>query len=182
MSIVADSRGVVAMRELPVPIETVGGVVKPEWIDHNGHMNVAFYLMAFDEAVGELLDIIGLTREHKRANNCATFVGDFHIHYARELLEGDPIRITHQVVDCDPKRIHLCQAMYHADAGYLAARSELISLHIDMSVRRVSPMAPEIFERIDALRAAHAALPEPPNKSRTISIRRGRGQASDGGR
>ncbi len=24
--------------------------VKPEWIDHNGHMNVAFFVLAFDEA------------------------------------------------------------------------------------------------------------------------------------
>ena len=157
---------------LPVPYESPVGVVKPEWIDHNGHMNVAFYLMAFDEAVGDLFEFIGLTRSYKREYNCATFVGDFHIHYAQELLEGDPIRITHQLVGCDPKRIHLCQAMYHADKGYLAARSELISLHIDMSVRRVAPMKEHVFERINALYEAHKVLPEPPNKSRTIQLKR----------
>ena len=172
MSTVANNAHAPDSVTLPAPLETAGGVVRPEWIDHNGHMNVAYYLMAFDEAVGELLDFVGLTRAHKRANNCATFVGDFHIHYARELLEGDPIRITHQLVDCDPKRIHLCQAMYHAEEGYLAARSELISLHIDMSVRRVSPMDPKIYERVAALREAHRALPAPPNQSRTIVIKR----------
>jgi acyl-CoA thioester hydrolase len=172
MSFVANTPPIFHVQDHATPLETSSGVVKPEWIDHNGHMNVAYYLMAFDESIGELFDIIGLTREHKKANNCATFVGDFHIHYARELLQGDPIRITHQVVDCDPKRIHLCQSMYHAEQGYLAARSELISLHIDMSVRRVAPMAPEIYARIAALRDAHRVLPVPPNKSRTIVIKR----------
>jgi acyl-CoA thioester hydrolase len=172
MSSVANQFPQFRVEDHAVPLETSTGIVKPEWIDHNGHMNVAFYLMAFDEAVGEVFDLVGLTRERRRANNCATFVGDFHIHYARELLEGDPIRITHQVVDCDPKRIQLCQAMYHAEQNYLAARSELMSLHIDMSVRRVAPMASEIYARFNALRDAHRTLPAPPNMARTISIKR----------
>lgn len=155
---------------IPTPFETSGGVVRPEWIDHNGHMNVAYYLLAFDEALGGVFDYFGLTREHKKQHNCATFVGDFHIRYVRELLLGDAIRITHQLVACDAKRLHMCQAMYHAESGYLAAQSEVISLHIDMQTRRVAPMAAEIFERVDAVCAAHAQLPRPQNQGRVISF------------
>ena len=158
--------------ELPTPMESTGTRVQPQWIDHNGHMNVAYYLLAFDESVGEMFDYFGLTAAHKAANNCATFVGDFHIQYVRELLEGDPIRITHQVVGCDPKRIHFCQQMFHGTDGYLAARSEVISLHIDMHTRRVAPMDPTIYARVEALAIAHAVLPPPENLSRTISIRK----------
>ena len=94
--------------EIPAPLEITGECVRPEWIDHNGHMNVAYYLLAFDESSDHLLNLVGLTRQYKQANNTATFVGDFHIHYVRELLEGDGLRITHQVLDCDAKRVHFC--------------------------------------------------------------------------
>ena len=154
------------------PLETTGAVVKPEWIDHNGHMNVAFYLMAFDEAIGVAFNDLGLTKAYRRENQFATFVGDFHIHYARELLEGDPIRVTHQLVNFDEKRLHFCQAMYHGTEGYLAARSELISLHIDMRVRRVAPMAPHVYDNVQRLGEAHATLPKPPNLGRTIEMKR----------
>jgi len=154
--------------EIPTPFVSTGEVVRPEWIDHNGHMNVAYYLLAFDEAAGSLLELVGLTRAYKKANNCATFVGDFHIRYVRELHESAPIRITHQVMGCDEKRVHFCQQMFHADDGYLAAQSEVISLHIDMDKRRVAPMAPAVFEQAKRVRDAHAVLPAPDNLSRVI--------------
>ena len=61
--------------------------------------------------------------------------------------------------------------MFHGTEGYLAAQSELISLHIDMSTRRVSPMDPAIYERLEAVRAAHAVLPPPSNLGRVIEVR-----------
>ncbi len=130
--------------EIPVPLALHTEVVRPEWIDHNGHMNVAYYLMAFDEASGELLNYIGLDDAYKKATNTATFVGDFHIHYVGELLEGDPLRFTQRIIACDEKRVHFWQEMYHAEKGYLAAEAEAVTLHIDMSVRRVAPMAPNV--------------------------------------
>ena len=35
-------------------IEVTRGTVLPEWIDINDHMNVAYYLLAFDQAVDAL--------------------------------------------------------------------------------------------------------------------------------
>lgn len=157
--------------DIPAPLVITGAAVRPEWIDHNGHMNVAYYMLAFDESAGQLLDLVGLTRAYKKANQCATFVGDFHIHYVRELLEGDPIRIHHQVVACDAKRVHFCSQMYHDEEGYLAAESEVISLHIDMRVRRVAAMPDSVFERVKAVQRVHAKLAAPANLSRTIRIR-----------
>jgi acyl-CoA thioester hydrolase len=154
----------------PAPFEAQRVHVRPEWIDHNGHMNVAYYLMAFDESIGELFDAIGLTRASRRENQIMTFVGDFHIQYLRELVADDPIQITHQLVGYDQKRIHLCLAMNHADQGYVAALAEVISLHIDANTRRVSPMGRTLYREVSALAAAHAHLPAPSNQSRVISI------------
>lgn len=70
--------------------------VKPEWIDHNGHMNVAFYLVAFDDSIGSLFRFLGLDRKYRESHKVATYCGDFHIRYVRELHEGDPLTITTQ--------------------------------------------------------------------------------------
>lgn len=142
--------------------------VKPEWIDYNGHMNVAYYMMAFDLALDDILDHVGFHRDYKKRKNITTFVGDFHIHYRRELREGDPLRITQQLVGLDRKRIHICQNMYHADEHYLAAQSEIMQLHIDQAYRRVSPMDDESFAMFTSLYHAHRHLDKPEQLGRVI--------------
>nr|MBC8451738.1 thioesterase-like protein [Rhodospirillaceae bacterium] len=58
---------------IPAPLEIHTETVRPEWIDHNGHMNVAYYLLAFDEAAGAISQYIGYTNEYRKANNIGTF-------------------------------------------------------------------------------------------------------------
>jgi len=154
--------------KVPSPFEGVGHMVKPEWIDHNGHMNVAFYLTAFDEAIGEFFKFLGLTNEYRKNNNVATFCGDFHIRYVRELFEGTRLKITCQLIYCDEKRIQICQSMYNRDEGYLAAQSEVIYLHVDKSIRGVAPMKWQLFDRMKAVLEAHSSLPKPENQGRVI--------------
>jgi len=157
---------------IPAPLELHAEPVLPEWIDYNGHMNVAFYVLAFDHATDEMLDYLRLTHDHKTKANSTTFVADMNITYRREVHEGDPLRFTTRILDCDEKRIHFWHEMYHAVEGFLAATNELLSVHIDLSKRRVGPMPPEIFEWISSVRDAHAALPEPKGVGRILGIRR----------
>ena len=72
--------------------------------------------------------------------------------------EGTRIEITCQLVDFDEKRIHLCQSMYNAEEGYLAAESEVIYLHVDALARKVAPMKSDLFERIKVVHEAHKQL------------------------
>ena len=158
--------------QIAAPLEIHTERVRPEWIDHNGHMNVAFYLMAFDEAAGAVAKEIGYTNEYRRANNIGTFVGDYHIRYVEEVMEGDLLRFTYRIIACDEKRYHYWQEMYHAEKGYLAAEAEAITLHIDMSIRKVSPFPTQIYERIRAIYEAHKHLPMPENVGRQIQVKR----------
>lgn len=158
--------------DIPAPLELHTETVRPEWIDHNGHMNVAYYVLAFDEAAGSLSKYLGIGKEYRANSGNGTFVGDFHVHYVQEVMEGDPLRFLHHVIDCDEKCVHYWLEMYHAEKGYLAAEAEIITLHIDMSVRKVAPFPLEIQERIKAVREAHKGLPMPANAGRQIKIRR----------
>ena len=132
-------------------------------------MNVAFYLEAFDHNIGDFFRYIGITRKYRLEQNVATYCGDFHIHYVRELFEGTPIEITCQLVGFDEKRIQVCQSMYSSSEGYLAAESEVIYLHIDSLTRRVA-MKSDLSERLKVIHNAHSSW-RPRQQGRLISIK-----------
>ena len=158
--------------DIPTPLELHTEVVRPEWIDHNGHMNSAFYVLAFDESGTSLFQHFGITEEYRETTLRGIFVGDYHVHYVREVVEGDPLRFTHLLIDCDEKKVHYWQEMYHATEGYLSAQVEAIMLHVDLTTRKVVPFPPEIFARIKKIHNVHRKAPKPENLGRVIGIRR----------
>jgi len=129
-------------------IEVSRGHVLPEWIDINDHMNVAYYLLAFDQAVDELWTRFGLTEDYVRSHGNSTIAVESHVTWQREIVEGAPYVITSQILAFDDKRIHQFQRMYHADEGFLAATCEWMNLHFDTGSRRVAPWPEEIRARI----------------------------------
>ena len=158
------------MLDVQAPFERYRDVVRPEWIDHNRHMNVGYYLVVFDFATDEFFRFVGLDETHRRSHHVTTFCLEAHVTYEREVREGDPLRFTTLLLGYDAKRIHYIHAMYHAIGGYLAATNELISLHVSQDTRRGAPMAPEILERLSKIKATHDALPRPPQVGRVIGL------------
>ena len=144
--------------------------VRPEWIDSNRHMNMGYYVVVFDLATDAWLDWVGLDAAHREAEKATTFCLEAHVTYHREVREGDPLRFTTRLLDFDAKRIHYIHEMYHADAGYLAATNELMSLHVSEQTRRGAPMAADIVERLRRIRAVHDRLPRPPQVGRVMGL------------
>ena len=154
--------------------------VQAEWIDANGHMNLAYYVLAFDHATDAVFDRLGIGNAYRRDTGHAIFVLETHVTYERELRQGDPMRFTSQLVDLDEKKLHLFHAMYHAEAGFLAATNEILGLHVDLAARRSRPFAEPALSRLKALAAHHRRLPRPEQVGRSISLarkRRGTGPA-----
>jgi acyl-CoA thioester hydrolase len=145
-------------------------VVRPEWIDNNGHMNMGYYVVVFDLATDEWMRLIGLDAAHRRAQDVTTFCLEAHVTYHREVREGDPLRFTTRLLAHDAKRIHYIHEMFHGGAGYLAATNELMSLHVSQQTRRGAPMAPEVLERLGRIRLAHDRLPRPPQVGRLMGL------------
>ena len=157
---------------IPAPLELHCEVVRPEWIDYNGHMNVAYYLLAFDHACDAFLDFIGLDEAYRTRTGGTTFAAECHVTYQREVAEGDPLVFQSQLLAHDEKRIHHFHWMYQRDQGFLAATTEWMSLHVDSAARRVVPMTGEIMDRLDEIAATHRSLPRPPEAGRVIGLRR----------
>jgi len=145
--------------------------VLENWIDYNGHMNVAYYVMAFDHGVDQFMQQIGITPQYLEREKSSTFTLEMHINYLRELRLGDPIRLTCQLLNVDSKRVHYFLRMFHAGEGYLAATSEQMMIHVDLESRRSSPFLPAISETLSHMMAAHRPLPCPDQAGRVMSIR-----------
>ena len=129
-------------------VEVVRGTVLPEWIDVNDHMNVAYYVLAFDQAVDSLWEKFGITEDHINVSSSSTFAVECHITWQRELALDAPFVITSQLLAYDDKRIHQFMRMYHAEQHYLAATAEWLNLHVDLNVRKVSPWPDAIRDKI----------------------------------
>jgi len=155
--------------EPEAPFDRHRAVVRPEWIDYNGHMNVAYYLLAFDEATDKFFAYLGLNDAHRKATGGTTFAGDIHLTYQREVREGDPLRITAQLLGYDDKRLRFFQHMYHAGEGFLAATMECLTLYVDLNRRKVSAFPADINVRLAAVLAAHRSLPLPAEAGRVIT-------------
>ncbi|HEU5321004.1 MAG TPA: thioesterase family protein [Methylomirabilota bacterium] len=158
------------MADLAAPFDAYRDVVRPEWIDHNGHMNMGFYLVVFDLATDAFLSWVGLDEAHRRAHRVTTFCLEAHVTYHREVGAGDALRFTTLLLAHDAKRLHYFHAMYHAAGGWLAATNELVSLHVDGRTRRGAAMAPAVLARAAAIQAAHDGLPRPSQAGRRMGL------------
>jgi len=146
--------------------------VLPEWIDYNGHMNLAYYVLAFDKGTDALLDHLGLGAAYRHETNHSLYALEAHVTYDQEVRLGDPLLIETQLIDADAKRLHIFHRMRHADRGFLAATTELMALHVDLAGPSAVPFPPSAQAAIDALLAEHRRLPPPPQLGRSISIKR----------
>jgi len=143
--------------------------VEPQWIDYNGHLNMAYYNVLFDRGADDLFADFGIDAEYPKTRGFSTFSAEFHVCYLRELKEGDRVFVTSQLLDMDEKRFHFFQELRHED-GWLSATGEGLGLHIDMSGPRVAPMPDDVRAKMEAVLAAHSALPRPDRAGRRIGI------------
>src|SRR5258708_30204652 len=144
------------------PLDIHRSTVRPEWVDWNGHMNVAYYVTAFDQASGAFMRNMGLGRSYVENKLGMTFVLEMHITYDRELREGAPMLFKTQLLDCDAKRVHLFHEMFHADEGYLAATHETIVMNIEYATRKPRPFPAQAAERLARRWPIHQKIPRHP--------------------
>jgi acyl-CoA thioester hydrolase len=144
--------------------------ILPEWADRNGHMNVAYYVLAFDQATDALYDALGSGWDAVEREGRSLFTLAMNVDYLREVFAGDCVRIETRILDHDAKRIHYFHEMIHAGDGWLAATNELVALHVDMASRRSTPFPDHVAARLAALRAAPATRPLPPQVGRRLGL------------
>jgi acyl-CoA thioester hydrolase len=145
--------------------------VHPEWIDHNGHMNVAYYVLAFDLATDEFYGTLGMGITYQQTGYSVFTLG-MNVDYLDELFEGDPIRVETRLVDWDYKRVHYIHQMFHAEKGFLAATNECLGMHVGYESRKSESFSVEHQAGLEKMHLAHQKVDVPVQVGRKLAIRR----------
>ena len=146
--------------------------VPPEWVDYNRHLNVGYYMIAFDKGTDGLADRLGIGLAYVKATNNSFYVVESHLCFEREVLQDAPIRIETLLVAADDKRLHFFHRMIEETGGFLAATAEMLLLHVDLTTRRATPFPAEPAHAMHQLARDHAALPRPPQLGRAVMLKR----------
>jgi acyl-CoA thioester hydrolase len=162
-----------ALKDMPLPpAPFLSSImqIEPQWIDYNGHLNMAYYNVMMDRAIDELWLQLGIGPTYMKERGGSTFTAEAHVRYLREIHLGDPVQVSVWMLGADEKRIHTFEELRHAGDGWLSATSENITLHIDMGLRKVAPFPPDIRARIDAVAGVHATTPRPEGIGRKVAM------------
>src|SRR6201994_1784202 len=146
---------------IPAPFLSSVMQIEPQWIDYNGHLNMAYYNVLFDRAVDETYELIGVGADYVANRAHSIYTAEVHVRYLRELHAGDPVRVTFQLLDHDAKRMHYFEQLFHAIQGWVSATSENMSLHVDMAAGKTAPFPDEVTGSLARMQAAHRRLPRP---------------------
>ena len=163
----------VSLQDMPLPAAPFLSSImqiEPQWIDYNGHLNMAYYNVMFDRAIDQMWLQLGIGPAYMKERYGSTFTAECHVRYLREIHLGDPVQITVYLLGADEKRLHTFEELRHATEGWLSATSENMTIHIDMAARKVAPFPPDIRARIQAISDLHAAVARPEGTGRKVAM------------
>ncbi|MCC8393072.1 thioesterase family protein [Paraburkholderia sp. MMS20-SJTR3] len=158
----------------PVVLPAYRDTVRAEWVDYNGHMRDAFYLLIFSLATDVLIDQIGLPDAVRQARRRSIYTLEAHVSYLHEIKQSTPVRVDMRVLAHDAKRIHLYFEMFAEDGKRAepVAAGEQMLLHVDTSGPRGVAFDPDVAARVTELAHAHRELPPARYAARTIGLPR----------
>ena len=145
-------------------------MVEPDWLDYNGHMNVAYYTLAFDRAGEAFFAQVGLSEKHAEKTGDSWMVLEAHLTYQQEAMPHDELEIRSRLLDLSGKRLQLFQSMFRKADGTLLASNEQMILHVNLWQRRSIPFSAPIMARLQALYEKQRKLERPPETGRCISM------------
>jgi acyl-CoA thioester hydrolase len=124
-------------------------IIKKEWTDYNNHMNMAYYVLVFDQIWEKILGKFKMGEQSAKTTNMSTMVVETHTTYNNEVKEGDEVEINLTFFDHDKKRLHFKMEMIEKSSKKLSATLEMLSLYIDLNKRKVAEFEDEKVKLMD---------------------------------
>ena len=160
-----------AVASVPTPFERFA-VVEPEWIDSNGHMNVRRYMDVFYSASNAVFEYIGMRFDPVENRGSSIMTLGVNIDYLGELLLGEKIATSVQLLDSDHSKTHLYFETCKVESRQLSARGAILFIHVDMNSRKSHSFSPAMQEKLQDVMQAHRVLDFPEHANRQLGIRR----------
>ena len=150
--------------------------ILPEWIDYNGHLRDAYYVLIVSLATDALMDRVGLDAAYRQRTHCTLYTVEMHIQYLHEVKRTDTAAVTMRILGADAKRLHAAFELARAGSGPVAAVAELMLLHVRQQGDAVgsAPFPPAVSTAIAELQAAGAGLAAAALGSRRMELRTNR--------
>lgn len=133
-------------------IETL---VRPEWVDYNGHMSDFRYLQVFGEAMDALYRRVGVDDGY-RLSGRMLYTVDSQISYIAEAKVNEPLYATTRVVSVDDKRLKVLHRMHRVRDDVLIATGAQTHLHVNTQAGKASAMDHDVRRKLESLHAAQA--------------------------
>ena len=124
-------------------------IIKKEWTDYNNHMNMAYYVLVFDQIWEKILGKFKMGEQSAKTTNMSTMVVETHTTYNNDVKEGDEVEINLTFFDHDKKRLHFKMEMIEKSSKKLSATLEMLSLYIDLNKRKVAEFEDEKVKLMD---------------------------------
>ena len=124
-------------------------IIKKEWTDYNNHMNMAYYVLVFDQIWEIILEKFKMGESSAKTTGMSTMVVETYTTYNNEVKEGEEVEINLTFFDHDKKRLHYKMEMIEKSSRKLSATLEMLSLYIDLSKRKVTEFEDEKVELMD---------------------------------
>lgn len=144
--------------------------VLPEWVDYNGHLRDAFYLLIFSHATDALMDQLGLDEAGRARSGHTLYTLECHLNYLAEVKEGAAVEVHTQLLAHDGKRLHIHHDLRRPGEAASLAQSEQMLMNIDSASTRSAPFDPQVLARVQALSEAQRDLPQPACVGRLIAL------------
>ncbi|MEN5075912.1 thioesterase family protein [Isoptericola cucumis] len=137
--------------------------VRDEWIDYNGHLSEAYYVLVLGHATDAVMDHVGLGPEYREAHDASLYTVEAHVRYLDEVSAGAELEVRSSLVGATGKLLHLWHELW--SGGRLRATEEVLGLHV--AGGRAAPFPPDVAARVEAVRTAPG-----PDVGRAITIGR----------
>ncbi len=124
-------------------------IIKKEWTDYNNHMNMAYYVLVFDQLWEIILEKFKMGEQSAKTTKMSTMVVETHTTYNNEVKEGDEVEVNLTFFDHDKKRLHFKMEMIEKSSKKLSATLEMLSLYIDLNKRKVAEFEDEKVKLMD---------------------------------
>jgi acyl-CoA thioester hydrolase len=147
--------------------------IRPEWIDYNGHVRDAYFVVALSEAIDDLMDHLGLDSNYRERTRCTLYTLELHMHYLQEVKASDQLVVITSILDADGKRIHAGCRFICGSSSEAVATGDVMLLHVHQGDKPASaPFPPSVASRLSSitLSADESAAWGP--RSRKIELKR----------
>jgi acyl-CoA thioester hydrolase len=147
--------------------------IRSEWIDYNGHLRDAYYVLIFSEAIDALMERVGLGAAYRARTGGTLYTLEMHLHYLHEIKQSDAAVVTVRLLGVDTKRIHAALELLRAGAAEVAASAEVMLLHVRQHEGRVASAAlpADVSAALSVLQAAGAGMEAAAPGSRRMELR-----------